>query len=379
MFPLNHPTPTALYLTLYVVTLVVHVVFMNYVLAGSGYVAFAALFPGDPARPRHATPVALMLRDWLPFAVSAAITAGVAPLLFIQILYQPNFYTANLLLFHRWMAIVPILILGFYLTYLLKSRTIEHWRTGWRILVGLGTFACFLFAAWSWTENHLLSLDQRAWPGFYAADALRYRDPALFPRLAVWCFGALPTMCFLLAWQLHHASTHSPSTFSASATGDAGALVDQHHGAHPDEASRLAILAFIGIAVAVTAAGLYVFLLDRPSRDAVLARSVIPYLVAAAAGIVIQLAAWRLMLRGRSFSRSHLTLAGIGLLLTLLGTTVCREAVRLSAIDISTLYDQHRTAAQIAGLPVFVLFLALNAILIAYSIRLARPQAAPHR
>ncbi len=376
MFPLNHPAPTAFYLTLYVVSLVVHVAFMNYVLAGAGYLAVAALFPGDPARPRHATPAALLLRDWLPFAVSAAITAGVAPLLFVQILYQPNFYTANLLLFHRWMAIVPILILGFYLTYLLKSKTIERWRPAWRILVGLGTFACFLFAAWSWTENHLLSLDQKAWPDFYAADALRYKHPALLPRLAVWCFGALPTMSLLLACQLHHASRRSTSASTASATGNVGALVDRHDSAHSHEPRRLAILAFIGIALAAPAAGLNVLLLDAPTRNAVLARPIIPYLIAAVAGILFQLAAWRLILRKPMFFRSHLILAGFGLLLTLLGVTVCREAIRLRAIDITTLYDQHRAAAQVAGLPVFLLCFALNAVLVAYAIRLAKPPSA---
>ena len=46
-------------------------------------------------------PLAAPLRDWLPFVLSAAITAGIAPLLFVQILYQRAFYTANLLLFNR--------------------------------------------------------------------------------------------------------------------------------------------------------------------------------------------------------------------------------------------------------------------------------------
>src|SRR6476620_4982881 len=114
MFPFNQPAPTAFYLTLYLGTLLLHVLPMAYVVAGS-----ALLMPRVLTQPHLiADPLTLHLRQWLPFVLSAAITAGVAPLLFLQILYQREFYTANLLLFNRWMAILPVLIAGFYMLYL---------------------------------------------------------------------------------------------------------------------------------------------------------------------------------------------------------------------------------------------------------------------
>ena len=76
-----------------------------------------------------------MIRSWIISASgcrscsSAAITAGVAPLLFLQILYQREFYTANLLLFNRWMAILPVLIVGFYSLYLIKGDWL--WQQRW--------------------------------------------------------------------------------------------------------------------------------------------------------------------------------------------------------------------------------------------------------
>jgi hypothetical protein len=126
IFPLGFPAPTIFYLVLYIATLLVHVVFMNYVLAGSAYIAFGVLKNRTAVSGLKEDKIANMLRDWLPFVLSAAITAGVAPLLFIQILYKQNVYTANLLLFHRWMSIVPALIVGFYLLYLAKSKKIIH-------------------------------------------------------------------------------------------------------------------------------------------------------------------------------------------------------------------------------------------------------------
>ena len=97
-FPFGLPTATAVYLTLYLLTLCIHIVFMNYVLAGSAYLAAAAVLHGKSA---EKTPVYAVLRDWMPFMLSGAITAGIAPLLFLQVLYVERFYTANLLLFYR--------------------------------------------------------------------------------------------------------------------------------------------------------------------------------------------------------------------------------------------------------------------------------------
>ena len=42
-FPFGFPPPTAFYLALYIGTLVVHVVFMSYVLAGTGYLAVGSI------------------------------------------------------------------------------------------------------------------------------------------------------------------------------------------------------------------------------------------------------------------------------------------------------------------------------------------------
>ena len=103
VFPWALGGPLSLYLGLYVVTLALHAAFVGYVLGGSGWVAVAALR-------RRPDPVAAVARDWLPFALGAAITAGVAPLLFVQLVHQERFYTSNLLLFNRWMAVVPVLI-----------------------------------------------------------------------------------------------------------------------------------------------------------------------------------------------------------------------------------------------------------------------------
>ena len=124
-FPSDLPLATALYVSFARRSRSsLHVVFMNYVLAGAGLLARRPLsdrpeskLPG-PARGSACA-------SWLPSALGVAITAGVAPLLFIQICYQEAFFTANLLAFHRWMAIVPVLILAFYMLYVVSSSRVR--------------------------------------------------------------------------------------------------------------------------------------------------------------------------------------------------------------------------------------------------------------
>src|SRR6476619_5547477 len=116
MWPFTGTAPS-LWLALYLLTWALHAVFVGYVVIGSGY-----------ALVRPATALGAQVRDRLPFMLGCGITAGVAPLLFIQLLYQRKFYTTNLLLGPRWGAVVPALIVGFYALYLAKASAQLRWR-----------------------------------------------------------------------------------------------------------------------------------------------------------------------------------------------------------------------------------------------------------
>jgi hypothetical protein len=352
-FPFGFPGPTAFYLTLYVVTLVIHVAFMNYVLAGTAWVAWDALSRRRPDMPE---PVAV-LRDWMPLMLSGAITAGIAPLLFVQILYKPQFYTANLLLSHRWMSILPVLIVGFYALYLLKTGWLKRRGRLLNAVVGVVPFLCVAFVGYSWTENHLLSLrDTELWARFYAAGSLVYSDPVLVPRLLVWAFGSLPTLAVLLGWQLGYRRGYRP-------------------GPEGDRAPRdLSALAWAGIGASTLAAAAYAALAPAGSLAAA-GPLAWPYLAAAGLGLAVQAFAWLMMWRSRGFLSGVLALASAGWLLTVLGMTVCREAVRLCALGsdrLEQLYPQHARAAQVGGLGWFLFFFALNAALIGLCVVLVR-------
>ena len=169
-----------LWLTLYIFTWALHAVFVGSVLVGSAYALI---------RSKHEDPLAARWRDLLPFMLGCGITAGVAPLLFLQLLYQERFYTANLLLGPRWGAVVPALIAGFYALYVAKSATTLRWR---RLALAVSVGA-FLFVAWSWTELHLVMRDQAVWREMYGAGDRLYGQGDVIPRLLLW-LGAMPIL-----------------------------------------------------------------------------------------------------------------------------------------------------------------------------------------
>ena len=354
-FPFGFPLSAALYLTLYVATLVLHVVFMNYVLAGSCYLALRNIVRGGR---REGDIPAGLLRDWLPFMLSAAITAGIGPLLFVQVLYQEQFYTANLLLFGRWMAILPVLIAGFYLLYLLKSESKWLTKSGVRIGLTLLVFGCFGFVAWSWTENHLLSVrDQTVWSEQYVNDDLIYHTPELYPRLATWFTGCFPTLAILLAWQtlgLHrHRGEHAITADRLLST-----------------LSRLGILALSGMGLAAGCAAWYYSTLSDSARAAITGPVGRFWFALAICGLITQGACWVRQLQANNLSIRRLAAISIGLLATLSGVAAVREALRLSQVDVAELVGRAGAAAEIGGGAVFALFLVINVTLIAYCIRL---------
>jgi len=202
VFPFGLPLPTAFYLSLYVLTFVLHHAVVQYVVAGSLYVSWSTLVRRRSLSEEGLERIAELLRDWLPFALSAAITAGVAPLLFMQIVYPRHFYTANLLLSWRWMVVVPVLIVAFYLLYVIKSSILARWSWISSALVVVATSACFLFVGFCWTANHLLANDAEQWPEVYASNVVPLPVSAVLLRTLVWVGGSFATMATAVAWQL---------------------------------------------------------------------------------------------------------------------------------------------------------------------------------
>ncbi len=96
--------------------------------------------------------VALAARA-LPATVAFTITLGVAPLLFIQVLYGQLYFTSSVLMAWPWLAVVALLMLGYYGTYWHSMRFRELGpHAAW---VALGVSLTFLAIAFLFVNNRL--------------------------------------------------------------------------------------------------------------------------------------------------------------------------------------------------------------------------------
>jgi hypothetical protein len=348
LFPFDLPPATALYVSLYVVTLALHVVFMSYSLGGACYLALSVFRRGETTAP-NATTVRGLLVDWLPFGLGLTITAGVAPLLFVQILYEKAFYTANLLLFYRWMMIVPILIVGFYLLYLIKSGFARARPRLWRAAC-VGAFACFAFVAWSWTENHLLSIDSSAWVQMYAEGRVMYTTPLLWPRLGMWFFGTWPVMAALVAWQLRAAEQRGESVAEV-------------------EYTKLRRIALAGLLFGGAAAFMYADRTLGHAASVVSASNVAPYAAVLALGVLAIIVGWILSRDVARRARALKLVAG-GTLAAVLASGAIRESLRVSKIEMDI--ENHAHAVDAGGKMLFMIVFVVNVAVIVYVLGLAR-------
>lgn len=318
MWPFTGGIP-AVWLALYILTFALHAVFVSSVLAGTGY-AFVQAMRG------RADPLADRIRDRLPFLLGCGITAGVAPLLFLQLLYQRRFYTANLVLGPRWGAVVPALIAGFYALYLAKAAVRLRWR---RIALGTG-IACFGFVAWSWTEIHLLMEDEPAWREMYAAGTRLYASAGVPPRLLLW-LGTMATLFAALAvWWASGA-----------------------------ERRRLAVIALAGRLVTGIAAAWLV------ARGASVEAAAHGWLYLLLAAIAVETAAW--IWTWRAPDGPGVTLVAGAAAAALLAGAVVREAPRLALLD-----PPRPGAIDAGGIAVFFATLVLGTLAIAWVARTVR-------
>lgn len=103
--------PLWLITALHVLTLTLHFVAMNFLFGG----VIIALYASIKRRWDH--PTLLKFVRLFPTAMAATVTLGVAPLLFLQMVYQRQVYSAAIVSGWFWLMIVPVVIVAYYALY----------------------------------------------------------------------------------------------------------------------------------------------------------------------------------------------------------------------------------------------------------------------
>ena len=117
--PLPLPGPAWLFHVLWLVTFAVHVVGVNVVL-GSSILGTIASFDLDRAFGRGVARFFAEVNTW---AISLTITFGIAPLLFLQVLYGQFFYTSSILMAWPWFLVLVFLTVAYYGFYYVSFRS----------------------------------------------------------------------------------------------------------------------------------------------------------------------------------------------------------------------------------------------------------------
>ena len=207
--PSGLPAAAWLLQALLVFTFAVHVVVMNVALGG-GAVSAATLLLGRSRTRRGDGEGALRCQalahevvSLLPVASAFTITTGVAPLLFLQVLYGQLFYSSSVLMAWPWLAIVPLLLVGYYahygLSFALTANETDKGGVAWlrRMAPAIASigFALFVIVGFTFTNNMTLMLRPDRFAALYAAsDAglhTNVGDLWVWPRFAHMLVGAL--------------------------------------------------------------------------------------------------------------------------------------------------------------------------------------------
>lgn len=184
--PTPLPAPAWLFHLLLTATFFIHVLFMNVALGGSVIGAVHGLLARQPEAPGRR--LGRMVLSLMSPALSFTITTGVAPLLFVQLLYAQTFYPATVVVGWLWLSLLVVLVLGYYAVYLARfeiggARSVPAWMAATGI-------AIVAIAAIQVLVN-VLQLTPGRWPGVGISLAAAFRDPTLLPRALHFLVGAL--------------------------------------------------------------------------------------------------------------------------------------------------------------------------------------------
>jgi hypothetical protein len=187
--PLPLPAPPTLLWALLLLTFFLHVLAMNFVLGGSILLVVARW------RNRAESSKAVdLFRKALPTAVAAAITFGVAPLLFLQTLYGRVFFSSAVLMAWLWLAIVPLVMLAYYGAYFSAFRGLRTW-------VAAGVALLLITVAFIQTTNMSLMLQPAKFLPLYVENARGFHvnlsDATFVPRYLHMLLGALAVAGFV--------------------------------------------------------------------------------------------------------------------------------------------------------------------------------------
>jgi hypothetical protein len=172
------PVDWSVFTVLLLVTFIIHIWMMN-VMLGTGIIALARHFD----QKRQDTDLSQTIASHLPFTIAFTINFGVAPLLFLQVLYGHLMYTSSILIAVYWLSVIGVLILAYYSAYIydFKYDALAQKRI---FFIG-ATVIGLLWIAFVFTNNMTLMLAPEKWHVYFKNAGglwLNLSEKTLLPR-----------------------------------------------------------------------------------------------------------------------------------------------------------------------------------------------------
>lgn len=198
------PGPVWLFESLLHLTFVLHLLAMNFLLGGAIVALVERLRSqargGDSALDGPAT-LARWIETKLPATMAFTVTLGVAPLLFVQVLYGHLFYSASVITGWAWFSVVPIITVTYYLIYGLSFKG-DRFGVGQKWMGAL-TVVGLLTVAFLYVNNMTLGLRPEVWAAKYfsrpGGTSLNVDDPTFFPRWLHFVLAAMAVTGMVIA------------------------------------------------------------------------------------------------------------------------------------------------------------------------------------
>jgi len=193
------PAPYWIFKLLLVLTFFLHILAMNFMMGGA-VLALAAKWRSKNRD--QGKRIFVDLSKKMPVLLPATITLGIAPLLFLQVLYGQFFYASSIVMAWPWFLVLAFLTIAYYGFYYVSFHSgQDSAKTG---TVMLFSVILVFLIGFIYSNNLTLSQTPTRWRAKYFANPsgwnLNFSEPTLIPRFLHFFVAAIAVGGLLLVF-----------------------------------------------------------------------------------------------------------------------------------------------------------------------------------
>jgi hypothetical protein len=181
-----------------IITLTIHLLFVNVVLGGSLVMLINRFMGSEGDSSLHYPGI-----KKIPPTIALAVNFGVAPLLFVQVIYGHLIYSSSVLMGVYWLMIIPVLIIAYYAAYIHARKYSNDSLSKLALIVSI---AIMLYIGYILTNNMTLMLHPEQWKEYFSnpnGTILNNVDATVLPRYLhfVTASIAIGGLFFSIVWK----------------------------------------------------------------------------------------------------------------------------------------------------------------------------------